>query len=124
MSAYCAPLRYNFSKLERRADYEIGHKLGQLDTNYAFSLGENFFKKSANVNFVYFMYHITILQCLKKIIEVDHKIKVCIIFGQIDLEIRFCNFGPNRDQIAGFSYSCSNKGEPSTSQKFALIPPS
>ena len=41
-----------------------------------------FFKK-LTVIFVYFKYPIAILQRLKKIIKVDHKIQGCIIFEQI-----------------------------------------
>ena len=36
----------------------------KLDTNHPFALAGDFFEKLTNVNFVYFMYPITILQCL------------------------------------------------------------
>ena len=57
----------------------------KLDTNHQFTPQGDFFEKWTAVNFVYFMYPIAILQCLKKFIKVDHKIQSCIIFGQIDL---------------------------------------
>ena len=44
-----------------------------------------FFEKLTDVNFVYFMYPVKILQCLEKIMKVVHKIQSCIIFGQIGL---------------------------------------
>ena len=43
------------------------------------------FEKLTDVNFVYFIYPIIILQCLKNIIKVDQKIQGWIIFGQIGL---------------------------------------
>ena len=88
---------------ESRVDHEIGHKLHKLDTNHPFVLAGDVFEKLTDFNFVNLMYPITILQYLNKIIEVDHKIRGCIIFGQIDLGIRFCNFGPDWEQIARFS---------------------
>ena len=36
----------------------------KLDTNDLFALAGDFFEKLTDVNFVYFMYPITILQCL------------------------------------------------------------
>ena len=36
----------------------------KLDTNYPFALAGDFFEKLTDVNFVYFMYPIAILQCL------------------------------------------------------------
>ena len=55
----------------------------ELDRNHQFTPTVDFLKLI--VIFAYFRYPITILQCLKKIIEVDHKIQDCIIFGQIGL---------------------------------------
>ena len=42
-----------------------------------------FLEKLTVVNFVYFLYPIIILQCLKKIIKVNQKIQGWLIFGQI-----------------------------------------
>ena len=36
----------------------------KLDTNHPFALAGDFFEKLTDVNFVYFMYPIAILQCL------------------------------------------------------------
>ena len=63
----------------------------KLNTNYQFTLKEVFFffffffEKLTDADFVHFMYPIKILQCLEKIIKVNHKIQGCIIFGQIGL---------------------------------------
>ena len=41
-------------------------KGAKSDANHPFILKGDFFEKLTDVNFVYFMYPITILQCLKK----------------------------------------------------------
>ena len=65
---YCAPLGYYASKSNLRVAHIMWYKIflfeAKLDTNHSFALAGDFFEKLTDVNFVYFMYSITILQCL------------------------------------------------------------
>ena len=63
--------------------YKVLQFWANLNTNHPFNLKRDFFEKLTDVNCVYFMYSITIRQFQKKIIQMDHKIQGCIIFGQI-----------------------------------------
>ena len=63
--------------------YKVLQFWANLNTNHPFILKRDFFEKLTDVNCVYFMYSITIRQFQKKIIQMDHKIQGCTIFGQI-----------------------------------------
>ena len=65
--------------------YNVLQFWAKLDTNYPLMLKGNFLEKLTDVSFVYLMYPIIILQCLKWIIKVVQKIQGCITFGQIGL---------------------------------------
>ena len=66
--------------------YKVLQFWAKLDTNYWFTLKEEFFlKKLTDVNFVYFMNLPNYYNVWKNIIKVDHKIEGCVIFGQIGL---------------------------------------
>ena len=66
--------------------YKVLQFWAKLDTNYWFTLKEEFFlKKLTDVNFFYFMNLTKYYNVRKNIIKVDHKIEGCVIFGKIDL---------------------------------------
>ena len=82
--------------------YKVLQFWAKLNTDYPFTLKRDFFSKLTDVDFVYFLYLMIILQCLKEVIIVNHKIQGCVTFGQ---------FGPG--QLFGkidYNYFCESTG--------------